>query len=249
MMRHPRLLAPALALLVAVPLALTACASPSGSGASTSPTASGSPSPHGNGGDDADLEAAWLADGGAVGIVTYGSSSCVPMAGEPTFADGTLTVELTDLDGQACTRDYAPRATYVGLPEGVDPTQDLDIVVTGTYAGDVELDGDPSLTAPSGEMLEFPPSAGWFDSDGFLLLTWGSSTCVPVLESATVASATEVAVVFQTPPADQACTADMAPRVTVVGIDDDDLDDDARVSATLSGAEFTGVSVAIAGTP
>ena len=249
MPRHPRLLAAVVGLLVVGPLALAACATPVGSsGSSGAP--SGSPSTSPESGGSTDLEAAWLEDGRMIGIVTSGSSTGVPTAGDATYADGVLTVELVDPAGDVpCTRDLVPRATGVAVPQGVDPTKDLEIVVTGTYAGETELDGDAALTGVPGEMTDFEPSAGWVDSDAFLLLTYGSSGCPPLVESAEVTSGSEVTVTFQTPPADQVCTADMAPRVTFVGVDGGSLDDDTAITALLTGDGFDAVSVAIAGRP
>lgn len=247
MPRHPRVLAAVVGLLVVGPFALAACATPVGSASPGSGSGS-SASPVATDGTGTDVEAAWLDNGLGVGIVTWGSSTCIPTAGDATFADGTLTVELVDVEGQACTRDLVPRASYVALPAGVDPASDLDIVVTGTYAGDTELDGDSTLTGVPGGMTDFAASAGWYSSDGFLLLTYGSSGCPPVLGGASAAGS-EVAVTFQDPPADQVCTMDMAPRITVVEVDGDALDDDAGATAVLTGGGFDAVSVPIAGRP
>ncbi|WP_156378852.1 hypothetical protein [Microbacterium sp. Root61] len=234
-----RLLAVSAAIGLAA-FALAGCATPAGA-----PNSSGAPSAPVVG--DTELDAAWLDDGRAVGIVTQGSSTCVPTAGEPTYdaATATLTVELTDPEGAACTRDLVPRASLVSLPAGVDPTKDLEIVVTGTYAGDTDLDGDPGLTGKAGDMTEYLPSAGWFDDGGFLILSWGSSSCVPVLEDVVATTPLEVTATFQTPAADQVCTADMAPRVTVAGVTG--VDDDFDVQLILTGGEFDNIKVRIAG--
>ncbi|WP_375386735.1 hypothetical protein [uncultured Microbacterium sp.] len=220
-------------------LGLAGCAS-SNAGASPTLSVDSTAAP-------AELGSAWLDEGRAVGIVTSGSSSCVPYAGEPTYdaKTSTLTVELTDPDGTACTRDYVPRASLVSLPAGVDPAQDLSIVVTGTYAGETSLVGDPELTAAPGGMTEYLPSAGWYSSTGFLILSWGSSSCAPQLESAEATSPKLITATFATPPADQVCTADMAPRVTVAEVAD--APTDASVDALLTGGEFDNISVPIAG--
>lgn len=219
---------------------LSACAS-AGPGSSSTPTSSSSPS-----GEEAELDAAWVDGGRMIAIVTQGSSTCVPTAGEPTYADGVLTVELEDpSDDTACTMDYVPRATLVGVPEGVDPTQDLEIKVTGTYAGDTDLDGVPGLAA--GGETDYLPSAGWADDGQFVIVTWGSSGCPPVVESVEATSSSEVTVTFATPPADQVCTMDMSPRATVAQVPTDTLDDDSEVFAILTGAEFDNVRIAIIG--
>jgi hypothetical protein len=231
-----RVLAVAAALSLAA--LLGACASPtpgstSGPAATTSPTAGG----------EAELAAAWLDDGRGVGVVSWGSSTCIPIAGEPTYADGVVTVELSDVEGQACTRDYVPRGTFITLPAGVDPSHDLEIAVTGTYAGNVVLPGDTTLTADPA--TEYLPSAGWFGKVDFLLLSWGSSTCIPQLEKAEATGEGEVTATFVTPPANQVCTADMAPRVTVGSVAD--LEGDAGTELLLVGGGFDNVRVPIAG--
>jgi hypothetical protein len=194
-------------------------------------------------GGEVELAAAWLDGGHGIGVVSWGSSTCTPIAGEPTYSDGVVTVELSDVEGQACTRDYVPRGTFVTLPAGVDPSRDLEIAVTGTYAGKVVLPGDTTLSADPA--TEYLPSAGWFDSEGFLLLSWGSSTCAPQLEKAEATAAGEVTATFVTPPADQVCTADMAPRVTVGSVTG--LEGDTGAELVLVGGGFDDVRVPIAG--
>ncbi|GAB3603025.1 hypothetical protein [Microbacterium aureliae] len=230
---------------VGLVLVLAGCATSTGAGGtSTSPVVSPTPSPTqsaGDGPDDGELDVAWLDDGRGIGIVTLGSGSCRPFAQQPQYADGVLTVQLDDPEGQACTRDFVPRGTFVPLPAGIDPSADLQVVVTGTYEGEADLDGDPSLSGTSGDEASYEPSAGWADDDRLLILTWGSSGCVPVVQSARVADG-EVTVTFEDPPADQVCTMDMAPRITVVQVDSDDA-----AELALAGAEFDGIRLAIAG--
>lgn len=232
-----RILAVSVAAVFAT-LGLAACASPT-PGATVAPPSGAV--------IDTELDAAWLDDGRAIGIVTLGSSTCVPTAGEPTYdaATATLTVELSDPDGEACTRDLVPRASLVPLPTDVDPAKDLEIVVTGTYAGDTDLDGDPALTGVAGDSTEYLPSAGWFDDEGFLILSWGSSSCAPVLENVEATGPAEITATFATPAADQVCTADMAPRVTVAEVME--LEEDSDVQLTLTGGEFDNVKIRIAG--
>lgn len=206
----------------------TSSATTDGSGSSAAPT------------DDDDVEAAWLDDGRMFAIVTWGSSTCVPIVDEVTGDGQTVTVSLADppsSDGaeKACTSDLAPRASVGAVPEGVDPTQDVEFIVTvGDVTDDVDLDGNPALKAAPGSSTDYAPSAGWFDDEGAVLLTWGSSTCIPVVENveeqaggATVTFATQ----------DGACTMDMVPRATVLGFGDDgdDSDDDDEFVLTLVG--------------
>lgn len=167
-------------------------------------------------GQETDVEAAWLDDGRIIAVVTSGSSTCVPTAESAEInSDGALAVELVEPDADtACTRDLVPRATLVTVPNGVDPSQDLEIWVTSEagYYGDVTLAGASGLAGPGGE-TDYEPTAGWTQQQGqFVILTWGSSSCVPVVETSEVTGEAEVTVTFQDPPADQVCTADMAPR-------------------------------------
>lgn len=162
-------------------------------------------------------------------VVTWGSSSCVPTVGAVTANGQTVSVELDDGDeDQACTEDLGPRASLGALPEGVDPTQDVELVVTlGDVTDDVDLDGNPAFTANAPGT---DPSAGWFDDGSLVLLTWGSSTCTPIVEDVESSGRTGT-VTFTTE--DRVCTMDMAPRATIISfgdldgdVDDDDSDDD-----------------------
>ena len=100
-------------------------------------------------GQETDVEAAWLDDGRIIAVVTSGSSTCVPTAESAEInSDGALAVELVEPDADtACTRDLVPRATLVTVPNGVDPSQDLEIRVTSEagYYGDVTLAGASGL--------------------------------------------------------------------------------------------------------
>ncbi|GAB3821035.1 hypothetical protein GCM10028820_28410 [Tessaracoccus terricola] len=181
-----------------------------------------------------ELEAAWLDDGRMVGVVTWGSSSCVPVAAEVTADGQTVTVLLDEGDpDQACTADLVPRATVVPLPEGVDPTSDVELVVTLAGAsGDTDLDGNAALTGVPGDPTEYEPSGGWFDDSALVLLTWGSSSCPPIVESVE-AEGNAGTVTFTEEP--RKCTMDMAPRATVIDFGEFEADDDAPFTLTLVG--------------
>ena len=238
-MTSRRLLAlPAVLLLAAG--ALAGCASNPAAAPSATPTTSD--------GTEVEIDAAWLDDGRIIGLVTTGSSTCVPAADEATLeADGSLAVTLVEPDADtACTRDLVPRVTLVEVPEGVDPSQDLAITVTGDgYSGSTDLEGVDGLVG--GGMTDYLPSAGWTDTDGqFVLLTWGSSSCVPVISDVVASGPAEVTVTFETPAADQVCTMDMAPRATVAFVEG--LEEDSEVSLVLAGSpEFDNVRVPIYG--
>ncbi|MDN3497103.1 hypothetical protein QL996_14265 [Planococcus sp. APC 4015] len=226
-----------IALLVAG--ALTGCATAIGAGGSAS-----TPSESAGASNEIEVDAAWLDGGRIVGLVTYGSSTCIPTAVIETVENGVLEVSLVDDPDAACTRDMVPRVTPIELMGDVDPTQDLEIRVTGEgYYGDTDLDGVAGL-APAAE-TDYLPTAGWTDEDGqFIILSWGSSTCLPVVEDV-VAAGSDVTVTFATPPADQACTMDMVPRGVIAQVMDLDEDDD--VFAILQGAEFAGARIPIVG--
>ena len=235
-----RLLALPVPLLLAGGL-LAGCASQAATAPSGSPSSTGAST-------EVEIDAAWLDDGRIIGLVTTGSSTCVPAADEATLqADGSLAVTLVEPDADtACTRDLVPRVTLVEAPESVDPADDLVITVTGDgYSGSTDLDGVDGLAG--GGMTEYLPSAGWTDTDGlFVLLTWGFSSCAPVIADVTASGPAEVTVSFETPPADQVCTMDMAPRATAVVVDG--LEEDSDVSLVLAGSpEFDNVRIPIYG--
>lgn len=187
-----------------------------------------------------EVEAAWLDGGRLLGIVTSGSSTCVPLASDAAVqADGSLAVTLAlPADGD-CTRDYVPRVTVLAAPEGVDPAEDLAVVVTDDQGsrGEVDLAGVPDFSVDG--PTDYAPSAAWVDDERFVVVTWGSSTCVPAVEDVAASDDRSVTVTFQTPPADQMCMMDMGPRGTFVdatglGV----VHDDATVALT-GGADFT----------
>jgi hypothetical protein len=209
--------------------------------AETPPTSSATPDDSSSTGDVGDdFEAAWLDDGRMFSIVTWGSSSCVPIVDEISAEGQKVTLSLSDApdDGGAekvCTADFAPRASIGGLPAGVDPTKDVEFVVTlGEITEDVELDGNAALTGTPGDATDYLPSAGWFDDEGIVLLTWGSSTCPPVVENVDVQDA-GATVTFATE--DGACTMDMVPRATLLGMTGD-VDDDEDFVLTLVGGNL-----------
>ena len=207
-------------------------------------TPTNSPVPSSTTGDDAgDIEGVLLDEGRMFAVVTWGSSSCIPQVDEVSADGQTVTLNLVDLDAEdgkekVCTADFAPRASIGALPEGVDPTAEITLQVTyGDIVDDVELDGDPAFTGKPGTSTEYQPSAGWFDDESLVLLTWGSSGCPPVVES--VEGAGNAGTVTFVTDADQMCTMDMAPRLTIIVFPDDDVDDDA-FTLMLSGGGLGG---------
>lgn len=191
--------------------------------------------------EEAMLTAAWLGEDGLIGLVTYGSSSCLPQEESSTLAGGVLTVELVTEEGP-CTMDYVPQVTLLS-PEGVDPTSDLTIEVKGSGEGQVVL---PALGSASGGDEFGTPLAGWTTTDDtFLFVTWGSSTCLPVVENIEASGDAEVTVTFVEPAPDQVCTADLAPQPQVGFIEG--LNVASGVELVLNGAGFEGDRLPIVG--
>lgn len=243
-MSLPTRFATSVAALFAAAVLVAGCTASPGDSAPTStstPNDKGSSANDGNDDPDDfdDIEAAWLDGGRQLAVVTWGSSTCVPGVSEISADGQTMNVTLADgvHDASPCTKDIAPRASLAALPEGVDPTKDVKLVVTyGDLTDDVELDGNAALTGVPGSTTDFAPSAGWFDDEGVVLLTWGSSTCVPIVENVeeqpggatvTLAAGGEV------------CTMDMVPRPTMLGFSDD-VDDDGDFVLTLVGDNLDG---------
>ncbi|GAA1705227.1 hypothetical protein GCM10009808_23990 [Microbacterium sediminicola] len=197
---------------------------------------SGSDAPSGQ---QIDIEATWLDDGRLIGVATSGSSTCIPTADSAEINDaGDLAVTFVEPDESTpCTADLVTRITLVTVPDGVDPSQDLEIWVTNDgYYGNVLLAGVDGLAGPGTE-TDYQPSAGWFQQQGqFGILTWGSSGCPPTVDTAEVTAPGEVTVTFVDPPADQACTMDMAPRTTTAFADG--LSGETGVQLILTGDSF-----------
>lgn len=222
--------------LAAAAVVLAACSGgPGGTPAPTTvPTGSSTPDP----GPDLETAATWLDGGRLVGLVTFGSSSCVPQVGDVSAEGQQLTVELvsTTPADAVCTADYSPRAVAVAVPDGVDPTKDVVISITGDEAaGQVALAGDPAMTA-AGTPTDYRPSAGWYSDAGAVLLTWGSSSCVPEIERAQIGE-TGATLTFRD--LDRPCTMDMQPRATVVGLGGTALTQEGYV-LTLTGGGLDG---------
>lgn len=188
---------------------------------------------------DPQMSAAWLDGGKHIALVTYGSSSCVPVADTVTLEGDTVTVEFVEEPAdRMCTADFAPRATVFATPEGADPTTKLNIVAAG-FEGEASLKG---LRETPAEAPEGSPSAGWYDDHGgFVVLTWGSSSCPPVVDSVEATGDADVALVFATPDEAQACTRDMAPRATMAFVDGLSSQDD--ITLLLTGDNITGTTV------
>ena len=197
--------------LGAVAVFAAGCAATPGAAA---PTSSGAPSdtatpPYADAVNE--VEVAWLDGGRAFAVLTWGSSSCAPVLGDVASSDRGVRVTLAASAEKACTDDLVPRALMVPVPDGVDVTRGVEVeVVHGERTESADLDA--LAEAPQGQ-TEYTPSAGWFDDEGIVLLTWGSSSCPPVVNDvqSTGGGAT---ITFQD--VDGVCTMDLAPRVTPI---------------------------------
>ena len=226
--------------LVLASVALAGCASPEPNAPATAEPTEEAPLP------DPDLGAAWLDGGRLIGLVTLGSSTCVPQAEEAELVDGVLEVTLVEPEAdEACTADLVPRVTLVDVPEDADPAEALPISVSGeNYFGEVDLAGVEGLS--SGGETDYLPSAGWATVQGqFIVLTWGSSTCVPVISDVAATGAAEVTVTYEAPPENQVCTMDMVSRAAVTAVNG--LTGVPDVQALLTGGEFDNVAIPIYG--
>lgn len=226
--------------VLATALLIAGCTSTPGADA---PTSAPTTSPGASDDDAGDVEGTLLDDGRMFAVVTWGSSTCVPQVDEVSAEGQTVSVTVVEPtaegDGEkACTADMAARASVGALPEGVDPTKEITLQVTyGDVVDDVDLDGDPSFSGMPGSSTEYTPSAGWFDDGSLVLLTWGSSSCPPVVENLEASGATGTAT-FVTDDT-QVCTMDMAPRATILEFGDDTVEDDA-FTLTLVGGGLDG---------
>ncbi len=237
------------AALAAATLLVAGCASTPGDaapGASAAPTSTATDAP----GGQVDLEpedgfeAAWLDDGRMFAVISWGSSTCVPAVDTVAAEGQKITASLVQVEGEdaVCTADLAPRASIGAVPEGVDPTKDAELSVTfGDVTDDADLDGDAGLTGVPGSSTLYTPTAGWFDDEALVLLTWGSSSCPPVVES--VEGAGSAGTVTFVTDETQACTMDMAPRATIIAFGDDQIDGDGFELTLVGGGLDATVSV------
>ncbi|QIM17499.1 hypothetical protein G7066_00035 [Leucobacter coleopterorum] len=208
-----------------------------------SPTASPAPSEGSSDPDTNDMEGALLDNGRMFVVTTQGSSTCVPQVKSATAKGQAVAVTLVDpASDSVCTMDLVPRASVAELPSGVDPTKDVTLQVTyGDKVGVVEIDGT-TVTGTPGTPTDNKPSASWINDETLVLLTWGSSGCPPVVESLT-GSGRSGTVTFVTEK-DKVCTADMAPRATLLTFEKDAVDDDGFTLKLVGGGLDGSVLVA-----
>ena len=226
--------------LSALSIALAGCASDASDPTATPPV-----------GQVMDVDAAWLDAGRFIGVVTWGSSTCVPQGGEATLArEGSIGVVLVDPSEtdpeRPCTEDLRPRVTVVGVPLGVDAAAGAEITVSlGAASGSTSLPALAGAAEPGGS-TDYEPSAGWTATPGTLAyVTWGSSTCVPVVQDVAVTGDAQVTVTFQEPDPDRMCTMDMVPRAGILEVGE--IAAPAGAQLVLIGDSFDGVTVPILG--
>lgn len=194
-----------------------------------------------------DADAAWVHGGSMIGLLTWGSSSCPLWPEQVDLVDGVLEIVLAGPGpDQPCTDDLAPRIAPVAVPDGVDPGNELRIEITaGDASASILLEGDSRLV-PHG-VDDWELSAGWFDDlRSLALLTFGSSSCPPIIDAVTVTGDAEVTVRVAEPEQDRPCTMDMAPRISHLQLESD-LVHPESAELVLSGAEFDGVRIPVFG--
>lgn len=208
----------AAALAVALATVLTGCAtlsagsSPSDSPAASTGTSGEAPSDQENSPIDTNPAAGWLDSGSAVGLITYGSGSCPPIVGDVTAEGQTVNVEFVVEENQVCTMDLRPRATYIPIPASVDRASDATLHITdGENVFDVAVPGAPDLTVSTAPSQK--PAAARVGERDIVLLTWGSSSCTPEIETVDQTDPASTVITFIAP--DGACTRDLAPRLTM----------------------------------
>jgi len=243
MPRSRRVAGGALALIPVALLVLAGCGSSSPGSASATSAESATAST--SAAASAPAGAAWLDAGHGAAVVSMGSSSCAPQAADIAANGQTVTVAFTEPAATTpCTRDYAPRASYVPLPSGVDVTKAVQIVGTGALGGTVTLS---ALAASPSSAGDNTPSAGWVESaqqasdvpqGSFAFLTWGSSTCPPTVGSVSTKSPATLTLRL-TAPSTAACTMDIAPRVGLTVAPPTVTSSDVRVSFLGAGIAGT----------
>jgi len=191
-------------------------------------------------------------DRATITIISYGSSGCPYIVTAVEVLDeAQLSIELRHNAGQACSDDLAPRTHVLAVPEGwgagegpysaqivrrgdVFGPGDLALStavlwpVAVTVAGEtIAIDtirGVPDdITLPDGAPDRGEPLAYWGVGRATLrVITWGSSSCPPLVRSAVRAEPMSIDVAFLPSPG-EFCTADFSPTthvlVTPAGID------------------------------
>ncbi|MCK8469042.1 hypothetical protein M0722_17735 [Microbacterium sp. KSW4-16] len=220
-------------LIAAVALSAAACADFPGAETPSSTPKQETPDTS----DDQQAAAAWVDEGRMFAILTWGSSTCVPLVESATAEGQTLTVDLVNApEATACSADMAPRVSLGVVPGSIDAAKGVELIVREGEREDrfdlVAVSG----TAPLGSETALVPTAAWLDDGLVVLVTWGSSTCVPVVESVEVANG-GATVTFSDE--DGPCTRDIVPRATLIAVDGTAAGEEFEltlVGATLDGS-------------
>lgn len=187
-----------------------------------------------------ELGVAWVDGGNAFALRTYGSGSrnCYPNIGDVAVNGSEITVRIDPLVAdQMCTMDYRSQLSLIDAA-GVDAKSDVTVNVEFTDLGETfEAGVLPAIEvvspAPQG------PSAGWFDQHTIALLTYGTGTveCWPIVKDV-IARDTDTVIEFELPTYAGACTADYAPQLHEVYIDDTTINSETAGNLVLNGAGF-----------
>ncbi|WAB83632.1 hypothetical protein OVN20_11335 [Microcella daejeonensis] len=177
----------------------------------------------------------WIDEQGRLVIVTFGSSSCPPIATSIGEVDGgVVPIRFEPTPAQACTDDLAPLAHVFASPEGLDRATVTVTVVDGggrervfrdVLAASAGPDGSsiaestapglPEGSDPVEPPLDVPVVLQWSaEPDRVLVTTYGSSSC-PLLPIALEADASTFVLTVSTGRV-EACTADYGPTTSVV---------------------------------
>jgi len=199
--------------------ALTGCAMSAG----TSPVPESTSDPNASDATDAPT-AAWL-DATSLVVKTWGDA-CAPQIGDIVAGEQSLEIVLVAGQDEVCAAVQTAHGTYVGLPAAFDSSRPVELTVTDAGGEKSELTL-PGLAAgeiiPADRMSEQTPAAAWIDDRELAILTWGSSTCMPISGTFEAVSATEGVVRLESN-TDGVCTMDLVPQITFVpaeGVDED----------------------------
>lgn len=162
------------------------------------------------------LDAVWLDGGRTIGlVVNFDVIGVCALFMITSYQDGVLEVGEHPVGDPGCQTGDGPRVDLL-TPEGIDPTEDLEIhVTTALFSGEVYLPGEPGLVMADANGYTGTPSASWFGDGGLVILTRGSTTCPPIFRDALATGDAEVTATFWTAASPQVCTDDLAPHVTI----------------------------------
>ncbi len=235
------------ALLLAGAMSLTACSG------GTSPATSPAPEPTEESVNAPELGVAWLNGGTAIALETFGSGTrgCWPLISDVTADGNTVTVEVAPPEDTICTMDYRAQHTYVELPEGVDSSSDVTVVVRFLSQDGAEFTAGVLPGSTDLGPTDQAPSAGWLNRTTLALVTFGSSSadCWPTpTDAATDGANGELLVQFAEPTAAMACTSDLVPQLQAIYVPESvGAEDRSTITElVLNGAGYQNQSVVIA---